>query len=184
MSEETKYIEMYRILHKKNPKKFRGVSTEKHINEIKDLIKKTKTKTLLDFGCGKGLQYKKNKIHEKWGGIMPTLYDPGWPDHDKKPDGMWDGVICIDVLEHIPENSIENVLTNIIKRATKFVFLNVSTRPAGVILPNGENAHCTIQEHHWWEDKIYKVKKILNSKVFILLESRKYPQDPIKRSQI
>ena len=174
---------MYRKLHQQE-NRFRGVSTAKHIPDIKKLIDETHAKTLLDFGCGKGIQYNEHKIHLQWGGVKPTLYDPGYRAHDQKPEGTWDGVICTDVLEHIPRDSVKDVLFDIISRADKFVFLNVSTRPAGVNLPNGENAHCTVEEHSWWEKQIKNVKTDIGSDVIIFLESRKNLEDEIISSII
>ena len=33
---------------------------------IKQLIKETKSQTLLDYGCGHGLQYSEHKLHDYW----------------------------------------------------------------------------------------------------------------------
>lgn len=183
MSERKQYEQIYNTMHK-HPQRFRGVSTEKHVANIKFLIEETQSKSLLDFGCGKGQQYTKQRIHKQWGGIKPTLYDPGVPSYEELPFGMWDGVICIDVLEHVPESAILDVLFDIISRARKFIFINVSTRRAGINLPNGENAHCTIKEHKWWENKISNMKQKIDSSAIIFLESRKYTKDKIIQTRI
>ena len=41
----------------------------------------------------------------------------------------------------------------------KFVYLAICTRLANAILPNGENAHCTVKEPDWWEKHIIKSNK-------------------------
>jgi hypothetical protein len=38
--------------------------------------------------------------------------------------------------------------------ARKFVFANIASYPAAKILPNGENAHCTIRPVEWWSQII------------------------------
>jgi len=38
--------------------------------------------------------------------------------------------------------------------ASKFIFTNVNGRPADRHLPNGDNAHCTLQPIEWW-NKIF-----------------------------
>ena len=43
--------------------------------------------------------------------------------------------------------------------AKKFVYLAICTRLAHAILPNGENAHCTVKEPDWWEKHIIKSNK-------------------------
>ena len=59
-------------------------------------------KTLLDYGAGQGWQYTEECYHVLWN-IMPTLYDPAVAAFHVKPSQRFDGVICTDVLEHIPE---------------------------------------------------------------------------------
>jgi hypothetical protein len=75
-----------------------------------------------DFGCGKGLQYTKFKYHEELG-VMPTLYDPGVPEYDTLPEGIFDGVYSTDVMEHIPKEQIPETFETIFEKAEKFVFL-------------------------------------------------------------
>jgi 2-polyprenyl-3-methyl-5-hydroxy-6-metoxy-1,4-benzoquinol methylase len=170
--EQERYIAMYRKLHQ-NPTRFLGGSTAKHADDIADLVMETSAKTLLDFGCGKGGQYADHQVHKVWGGIMPVLYDPGVPSHMDLPCGVWDGVLCIDVLEHVPECAVLDVLDDVISRASRFVFANISTRVAGVRLPNGENAHCTVREHDWWVDRVTRAKESLGSDAIVVVETRK-----------
>lgn len=182
-SEQDKFIQYYRDMHAASDEKFPGRSTEKHIPDIADLIQETAAETLLDFGCGKGRQYTQEHIHRQWGGILPTLYDPGVPEFQVKPTGKWDGVICVDVLEHVPEDAVLDVLRDIIGRATNFVFLNVSTRKAGKLL-NGEELHCTVHEHDWWISTVSRVKQEMSSEVVIVLTSKKHTEDPIIHSRV
>jgi hypothetical protein len=46
------------------------------------------------------------------------------------------------------------VLTDIFSYAGKFVYLQIATSPAQQILPNGENAHCTLKTHDEWVERI------------------------------
>ena len=87
------------------------------------------------------------------------LYDPAYKEHNTLPDRTFDGVISTDVLEHIPEEVIPKTLYQIFERAKKFVYLAICTRLANAILPNGENAHCTVKEPDWWEKHIIKSNK-------------------------
>ena len=68
-------------------------------------------------------------------------------------------MISTDVLEHIPEKVIPKTLNQIFERADKFVYLAICTRLAHAILPNGENAHCTVKEPDWWENHILSSNK-------------------------
>ena len=148
------YIDQYKEYHK-NPTKYPGSSFEKEIPFIKNLMNEVKPKTLLDFGCGKGLQYSTCQLER----LLPkfeklTLYDPAVPQFSEKPkDKRFDLIYSTDVMEHIPEYDIPNVFDYIFKHA-KSVYLAIHTGPDFAILPNGENAHCTQKPIEWWEEKI------------------------------
>ena len=148
------WIDQYKQFHADQNTNYPGNNLKPQLQHILDLIKDMKPETLLDFGCGKGQQYSKWKHHEDMG-IMPTLYDPAVPEFETLPDGPFDGIISTDVLEHIPEEQIPETINMITKRADKFVFLAIATSPAIAILPNGENAHCTLKPMSWWT-KMYK----------------------------
>lgn len=152
----TPLIEQYQQLHAESHKHFRGYTTKLVVEEVSRLVEKTGAKTLLDYGCGKGFQYTERKYHEQWGGIMPHLYDPGVPEFSEKPHKTFDGVICCDVLEHIPEEDVQSVLYDIFRYANKFVMLQIFLGPSKKILPDGRNAHLTQQTPLWWKEQIHK----------------------------
>ena len=143
----TDYIAQYKEYHRDN-KKYRGDNLAPQIHHILELIQMTQSTTLLDYGCGKGKQWTNNILP-----VTPTLYDPAVPEHENKPNGQFDGVISTDVMEHIPEKQIPQVFREISQYATRFVFLAIATDPAIAVLPNGENAHCTLKPLEWWVDE-------------------------------
>ena len=87
---------------------------------------------------------------------MPSLYDPAIPEYQNIPEGTFDGVISFDVMEHIPKEQIPETFDQIFSRADKFVFLGIATSPAEAVLPNGDNAHCTVEPIEWWEEMVHK----------------------------
>ena len=145
---EREYIEQYK-LHHSDTTKFPGNSYLSQHHLIAKLVKETDSKTLLDYGCGKARQYTIDNMHEEWG-FMPTLYDPAIPEYENLPEGQFDGIYSTDVMEHIPKEVIPSVFKYIYSNAQKFVILGICTRPAVTILPNGENAHCTVEPMEWW----------------------------------
>ncbi len=148
------YAEAYRQLHRK-PRNFRGYSIKSSIKEIAALVEKTGAKTLLDYGCGKGQQYSKQKVHEQWGGIMPTLYDVGLVRYSEKPKGTFHGVICTDVMEHIEEADVDEILSDVISYASRFVLFYIACRPSKrKRLKDGRDVHVTIKPPEWWHEKI------------------------------
>jgi len=142
------YIEMH-----SNPKRFPGFSIKEHISEITSLVEKHAVFNLLDYGCGKGYQYLAKRYHESWG-ILPHCYDPGVTFLNIKPEGTFGGVICTDVLEHIPAEEIKSFLTELFSYADKFIFLSIATFPARKSLPNGTNCHVTVENKEWWLKQI------------------------------
>ena len=112
-----------------------------HITNHKD-IKEGDIMFILS--CEKILPKEKLKFHKHNIVVHPS----------KLPEGNFDGIISFDVLEHIPEEEIPQVIKEIFERANKFVFLGIDTSPAEDILPNGENAHCTQKPLEWWVDMI------------------------------
>ena len=150
------WIEQYKQYHKEHTEYGNGGGLKFYLQHIVDLVQDTKTETLLDYGCGKAEGYLEYNHHKNWGNIMPSLYDPAISEYEVLPDGNFDGVISFDVLEHIPKEQIPETFQTIFSKAKKFVFLGIATAPAKAILPNGENAHCTVEPIGWWETMVEK----------------------------
>jgi hypothetical protein len=145
-----------------------GDSMPRHAEAIKRLIDTYRAKTILDYGAGKGLQYKQIRVKVDdgrefpsipayWGIDALTCYDPAYEPFIKLPQGTFDGVVCTDVLEHCPEDDLNWILDEMFSYARKFVYANVACYPALKRLPTGENAHCTIRPTPWWEALVRQV---------------------------
>ena len=146
-------------------KVFDGASLLKHIPVVAKLAKQTSAKSILDYGSGKGRLYGKSQLElpdgqvipsvkEFWGVENVTLYDPGVEEYSHRPTGSFDGVVSTDVLEHIPEEDIGWVLRECFGLADLFLYMNIASYPARKQLPNGWNAHVTIQSPDWWRQRI------------------------------
>ncbi len=146
-------------------KTFPGFSLDAQVGRIKDLVARTGAQTILDYGCGKGLQYQPRPISDgsgvQWPGVLDywdidevVCYDPCYGPYSQLPQGKFDGVISTDVLEHCPEPDVPWIIDEIFGYATRFAFANVACYPARKRLPNGENAHCTIKPVEWWRDLV------------------------------
>ena len=51
------WIEEYKKYHAELDTNYPGNNLKPQLHHVKDLVQDTKSETLLDFGCGKGLQY-------------------------------------------------------------------------------------------------------------------------------
>lgn len=165
--------EQYQSMHESGF--FPGRSLLIYVQLIKECVDEYKPESLLDFGCGKGLQYHEDKAHESWG-IMPTLYDPYFPQNNHKPSQLFDGVICTDVLEHVPEEDVQSTLIEIFSYAKKFAFLAISTEKAVKTLPDGRNCHLTVKDPSWWN---WQIKKVLGGKEIDV--KTVYPQELLNK---
>jgi len=151
-----KYVKLYTQKIKENQNYAKGTETFKHGSGeiILDLMKKTDSKTLLDYGCGQGRQYSEWNLHKKNNIPRPTLYDPAIEAFSNRPTESFDGIITTDVFEHIPKEVIPMTLEYIFSHVENFVYIKLATNRAEHRLPNGENAHCTVETYDWWKDKI------------------------------
>ncbi len=164
-------LDQYKAMHVAEPAKakrgkrklFRGQSLDRHVKTIGQLVRRTGAKTILDYGSGKGSLYEESPDHEpgsrykvmrEWSGATVICYDPGYEPFAGDYDGVYDGVISTDVLEHIPEEDVPWVIDELFSHSSKFVYAVATCYPAKKTLPNGENAHCTIMPPGWWRGQM------------------------------
>jgi hypothetical protein len=137
------YLEQAKEHHKKE-QHWQGLALKKFIPAINKIIKDKGIESILDYGCGKA------KHHPlEWNA---TKYDPAVPEYQNKPTDKFDLVISTDVLEHIPVDNLKDIIDEIFNYSKKWVFLSVCCRKANAILPNGYNAHATIESAKWWRE--------------------------------
>lgn len=138
---------------------FRGLSILQHASQIAKLVKTHQAKRLLDYGCGAGEAWKSpNRLHRELGlrWIDVMLYDPAFPEHNDKPYGSFDGVLCSDVLEHVPEELVDAFIATLFGHAKRFVWASVCCRPAKKCFPDGTNLHVTLHPLEWWVERFDK----------------------------
>ncbi len=150
-------IGQYRLMHARGGV-FPGRSLLPVAWHVYDAVQRHGALTLLDYGCGQGQQYDRYKVHEWWGVPRPALYDPAVARYAAMPRGPFDGVICSDVLEHVPRDELDTVLADCFGPARKFVFLSICCRAARKSLPNGMNCHVTVEKPEWWTRRLQEFK--------------------------
>lgn len=121
---------------------------------------------VLDYGCGKAthLQQKMKAQECTFLEYMEPhtvqvywCYDPGFlPYSTKPPVGSFDIVICADVMEHVPEEEVDNTLREIKSMIDKtgVVLFTISCKKAVKHFADGENLHCTVQPVSWWKERL------------------------------
>ena len=178
-------IDSYKKLHEQEGK-FKGISLIPLVPTLMKIVKDNDCKTLLDYGCGKAIPYDKercrevdlrNPIQELCSLESFDLYDPAYEKYATLPDKKYDIVVCTDVLEHIAEQDIDYVLTKILSRSKKIVFLNISCQPALKHFKEGKfkgkNVHISVFDPSWWGHKIGNIwNKFNHLKVYTLCETK------------
>jgi hypothetical protein len=122
---------------------------------VKGLIQQANITHLLDYGCGHNVSLMKG-LKECGGlpkGFRYQCYDPGVPEYADDPVPA-ELVCCIDVLEHIEPENLDDVLDHLEELTEVMIFGTVHTEPAVKTLPDGRNAHLIQQPKEWWLPKL------------------------------
>ena len=140
--------EEYRTLQKKlheNPDY--GIASLHFAPLVSKIIKNLNVESLSDYGAGKkNLSKGLTKLGIELKVYHP--YDPAFPEYGEPKTA--DLVCCIDVLEHIEESFIENVISELRSITDKLAYFTIALKPAGKILKDGRNAHILLKPEDWW----------------------------------
>jgi len=140
------YQNVLRQKHKQDPEW--GPGGIIWIGLIVFLAREINAKSIIDYGCGKG----GNIEPLSKAGFKVQGYDPGVDSFSSRPSRA-ELTVCLDVLEHVEPDKIENVLADI-KSLSDISLFVISMRRAKHRLPNGENAHLLIQSREWWSEAL------------------------------
>jgi len=149
---KTLYSQAYRQLceemHKEKPW---GTKGYRYIDDFYPHVKRLGCQTLLDYGCGRAT------IKEHLAEVNPEItvycYDPCVPEYDLLPDSAH-FVVCTDVMEHVEEQYVANVLEHICTLTERGAYFAIALTKAKRDLPDGTNAHITIKSAFWWIEQL------------------------------
>lgn len=154
------YRQMNAQLHRDNLAY--GVGGGKHAKQVQKIAESLGTRSVLDYGCGKGY-LAKELPYPIW------EYDPAIPEKAEPPRPA-ELVVCTDVLEHIEPELLDYVLDDLRRVTLKVGFFVIHTGPAGKTLPDGRNSHLIQQPMPWWRDKLarhFAIGQMVESKPLI-----------------
>jgi hypothetical protein len=179
MSEYNDYVKRYQGLHegtdafmdaKGELRKSKGLFDGKNFEEklwkhLKPMIAGRDSFRFLDYGCGKAkhvfASYIEGKtLLEQFAGKCQCLYlyDPGFKKYAKHPGyGIaFDFVSCSDVMEHVPEAVVGDVLADIatLTHGIGTCLFSIAGAPAYKSFADGENLHCTVKPLLWWIEQL------------------------------
>lgn len=124
-----------------------GGDGAKHVEDVAAFANLLEATTILDYGCGRGELAKALEPRRV------SQYDPGIPGKEGMPKPC-DLVVCTDVLEHVESEKVCAVLDHLHRLTGKGAYLVIATRQANAVLPDGRNAHLTVEPGSWWMDRV------------------------------
>ena len=160
----------------------------------------SKIKTALDVGCGfgQGVAICRNKGIEAWGIDISRGLAPYWQmgnitqfckvssaDNIPFPDNYFDLVVSVDVLEHIPEEGIDDVLEEIYRVGNSDFLLAICIIPAVSKMHDGSEPHVLLKPIDWWRDKLNDIGFIAQqfslseSQTHLILAATKHEEKPM-----
>jgi len=142
------YLNQQRKLHE-NPNY--GIASLSFAPIVADVIRQTGCKSVSDYGAGK----KRLLEGLRQSGVEPKPYlpyDPVFPEYGVPQSA--DLVCCIDVLEHIEPDLVDNVIFELAGITTNIAFFSIHMGPAAKTLPDGRNAHLIQRPSSWWLKKL------------------------------
>lgn len=135
-----------------------GIGGGKHAETVIKLADSIKTRSVMDYGCGKSFLAK----------AIPWPiweYDPAIPGKTESPRPA-DLVVCTDVLEHIEPDKLDFVLGDLARCVLKVGYFTIHTGPSQKTLADGRNAHLIQAPESWWRQQLarfFKVGKIFQT---------------------
>ena len=116
---------------------------------VASLLGHGRCRSLSDYGAGK--RNLQRALGPDAGSIEYHPYDPAFPEYgDPQPADL---VSCIDVLEHVEPELLDECLDPIASITRRLVLITVHSGPAKKTLSDGRNAHLIQQPLRWWLPK-------------------------------
>jgi hypothetical protein len=153
------YREQQRTLHERADY---GVASLHYAPLVAQALERTQADELLDYGAGKGrLSQALQEIVKR--PLKVHHYDPAIPQWAATPQPCG-FVACIDVLEHIEPELLDNVLDDLKRVTAGLGVFTVHCGPAVKVLTDGRNAHLTQQPVAWWSARLSERFDVVSTK--------------------
>ncbi|NKC15435.1 MAG: hypothetical protein GKR94_25550 [Gammaproteobacteria bacterium] len=164
---------------------FSGAALTPHVATIAALCRRTGAQRILDYGCGKALVHHDGAALEEGEPLQPLtalwrvstidLYDPAYPPYARRPEALYDGVVCTEVLEYCPSEAVPVILLELFGFATHFVFLSIVC--TDVDPERGEVERATVRAPDWWRQQLLTAQRARPQVFFVAACSVTHPDN-------
>jgi hypothetical protein len=156
------YKKSLETLQSKNS--FKGLLVK--YDPVNEFIRRYNPNSVLDYGCAKGNLV--NQLKLDFPQILVDGYDPGVPEFNEIKFPSYDCLVSNDVIEHFEPEFLDQTLIKMSNLYRVSAWLIIACYPAKKSLPDGRNAHLTIESPNWWLKKIkntFRDSKIVMNEV-------------------
>ena len=136
-----------------------GIASLKFAPIVAELMRQIGGRSISDYGAGKK-NLLKGLAREGVTGFDYYPYDPAFPEYGEPRSA--DLVCCIDVLEHVEPELLDNVIDELAGITKKAGFFSVHMGPATKILADGRNAHLIQKPSAWWLKRLVERFEIVH----------------------
>ena len=81
-------------------------------------------------------------------------HDPLLAEPTMASNASFDGVISVDLLQHVPEDDVAWMLDQMFAAARQFVYVGVTGAPPSARMANGTTAECIGDFADWWKGQL------------------------------
>jgi len=119
---------------------------------LQDLMAAVEARTILTYGFshgGNGDGAPAARVRQP-AGLSITYGDLAFSPLTERLTGQFDGVVCTEVLEYLPEEDIPWVIDELFRRAGKFVYATVATSARPQLCAHETGLQTRHRDHAWW----------------------------------
>lgn len=147
MTGNEELIRQYKNIHSSQSY---GNTSVRNLRFIRPDIKLLHPASVLDYGCGQSRLIDSLDLGYP---VETGRYDPAIEAYSRKPAKVYDLLVNVDVLEHIEEKDLDNVLAEM-RSLCRNALIIIDLKEAVLKLEDGRNAHVTLKPAAWWAEKL------------------------------